>query len=49
MNVGSRIKPDIAEEQFGIAEGNGATNLIYVLKILDEHGAEVPKDLSVFY
>ena len=39
-----KIKPEIADEQFGFVEGKGTSNAIFCLRMLIQRSLEVKKD-----
>ncbi|GFS21672.1 RNA-directed DNA polymerase from mobile element jockey-like [Elysia marginata] len=45
MRIRSKIKPGIADEQYGCVEGKGTTNAIHTLRTLIQRAIEVQKDV----
>lgn len=41
--IGSKIRPEIAEEQCGLSEGKGTSDAIYIIRSLTERTIEVKK------
>ncbi|GFR89803.1 endonuclease-reverse transcriptase [Elysia marginata] len=49
MRIRSKIKPEIADEQYGFVEGKGTTNAIYKLHTLIQRAIEVQKDVYLCF
>ncbi|GFS13084.1 LINE-1 reverse transcriptase [Elysia marginata] len=49
MRIRSKIKPEIADEQYGFVEGKGITNVIYTLRTLIQKAIEVQKDVYLCF
>ncbi|GFR85386.1 RNA-directed DNA polymerase from mobile element jockey-like [Elysia marginata] len=45
IRIRNKIKPEIADEQYGFLEGKGTTNAIYTLGTLIQRAIEVQKDV----
>ncbi|GFS27117.1 RNA-directed DNA polymerase from mobile element jockey-like [Elysia marginata] len=49
IRIRSKIKPEIADEQYGFVEGKGTTNAIYTLRTLIQRAIEVQKDFHLCF
>jgi hypothetical protein len=49
MRARSKIKPAIAQEQFGFKEDSGTRNAIFTLRMLGERAIEMQKDLYICF
>ena len=43
--IRNKIRPEIAEEQYGFVKGKGTTNAIFLLRMLSERAIEMQKDV----
>ena len=48
MRVRNKIRPEIAEEQFGSVEGKGMSNAIFMLRTIIEQTLEIQKESLCF-
>ena len=44
-----KIKPQVAEEEYGFTEGKGTTNAIFNVRMLTERAIEVQKDVFMCF
>ncbi|GFR87016.1 endonuclease-reverse transcriptase [Elysia marginata] len=49
MRIRSKIKPEMADEQYGFVEAKGTTNAIYTLRTLIQRAIEVQKDVYLCF
>ncbi|GFS21892.1 LINE-1 reverse transcriptase [Elysia marginata] len=49
MRIRRKIKPEIADEQYGFVEGKETTNAIYTLRTLIQRAIEVQKDVYLCF
>ena len=47
--IRSKIRPEIAEEQYGFVKGKGTTNAIFLLRMLSERAIEMQKDVYLCF
>ena len=47
--IKQKLKPEIAEEQYGFIEGNGTRNAIFIMRMLTERSIEVQIDICMCF
>ena len=48
MRVRNKVRPEIAEEQFGSVEGKGMSNAIFMLRTIIEQTLEIQKEIYTY-